>query len=336
MTLLTVMGTSPLAQHVKHLNIKCDFESIPGGGCHLRESYCSMHNCVCKPDYPINIADRLCIAKYKSVGQSCTYSQECQTGSFCTSIATGNHEHSVCQCKTGYVYSTLSEKCTKGIKDSACTSDKDCSKDNMFCSLSTCDCKYGFQWLNNQELCYKKSKYGEPCIDSMNCKLHDEFSECDVATRTCSCGQFLSRKYALDELIHKCVSCPLERYQNASNTCVSEKTIVQYSLLDTSSYGRNNHQYVYLVLSLTPFVVFALIGVIFRFVNPNMLAENGGAVVPGHSEQLVTISCLRTETSQWNRLCSTVTVRVDPPPSYDHTFKDLPPTYEEATRSVAR
>ncbi|OTF77146.1 EB module containing protein [Euroglyphus maynei] len=59
-----------------------------------------------------------------------------------------------------------------------------------------------------EESCLKRSKFGELCDTSNNCKVYDEFSECDSYTKRCICGQFLSHKYTLDEVTRRCISCP--------------------------------------------------------------------------------------------------------------------------------
>lgn len=329
----------------KYLNKQCDFESIPARGCHLRESYCSLHTCICKPDFPINIADRLCIAKYRNIGEVCTFDQECQTGSKCIGM---NNSPKVCKCKNGYIYSEKSKQCIKGLKGASCNKDSDCIGNHMFCSLIMCECKYGYEWFSAEESCLKRAKFGENCDSSINCKVYDEFSECDPFSKKCVCGEFLSRKYTLDEVTRRCISCPIHRYNHSSNTCLPEKTTVEYSLLDESSHERNSHQYVYIALSMAPFIVFALIGFIYRYVNPygalpetfdqcteRMEASNAFDEMTSPS----TVNhhyCLSIDVdenlpgidNQTTCLIGT-TLLPDPPPTYDIASKDLPPSYEE-------
>lgn len=355
--------------NTKYLNVKCDFERIPGGGCELRESICSLHRCVCKPDYPINIADRLCIARLKSVWESCTYSQECQAGSYCASNGVNHTNH--CQCKSGHAYSARLRQCVRGLKGSTCRNDSECTGMNEFCSLYNCDCKVGYEWYSTDEICYQKSKYGEQCDAPINCKMHDEFSDCDPQSRRCVCGQFLSRRYILDELTRKCVSCPLERYHNDTNTCLPEKMTVEYSLLDRSSMERDSHQYMYILLSMSPFVVFGLIGYIYRYVNATTSLTDLNHRMFDPEQMLATLGtstnlrmrpifgqddyCLQIDLdgNPVNRSTDTTIALIcspmitphsqplpDPPPLYEETsgsgpghgsiWQDLPPSYEEA------
>ncbi|UXI20211.1 Propionyl-CoA carboxylase alpha chain [Sarcoptes scabiei] len=151
-TTKTLTTTKTLSN--KYLNQRCDFERIPSRGCHLRESYCSMHRCVCKPDFPINIADRLCLSRLKTVGESCQISQECQEGSLCST----RNNLKVCHCKSGLVYSKKSKQCLKGLRGSSCSENSDCHGENMFCSFVNCECKYGYQWFPEEESCLKRSK----------------------------------------------------------------------------------------------------------------------------------------------------------------------------------
>lgn len=325
------------------LNVKCDYSRIPGGGCQLRESYCSNHKCICKPDAPINIADRMCVSRHKRVGELCTFSPECQTGSFCESI---NDTLAVCRCKSGHAYSGKRKRCVKGLKDSECQLNEDCIGANVFCSLTHCDCMVGFQWNSPDEICHKKSRYGEPCESSINCELHDEFSACDLSSKRCTCGQFLSRKYALDEVTNKCISCPAHRFHNATNSCQPDRRTVDYSKLDRSTMERNSHQYLYIALSMTPFIVFALIGFVYRFVNPNI---NSSELVLTGEEPVLTLSSnaqldycpidlnssiltpVILHYDSHPDLCILGTQLLpEPPPTYDHASKDLPPSYDQA------
>ena len=261
-------STTMMMMKPKYLNRHCDFENIPARGCHLRESYCSLHTCICKPDFPINIDDRLCLARLKSIGDQCEYNQECQNGSICANDGTKT-KMKICRCKIGYVYSAKNRQCIKGLKGANCTNDDDCFGDNLFCSMISCECKYGYQWSSDEENCLKRSKFGELCDTSINCKVYDEFSECDLHTKRCVCGEFLSRKYTLDELTRRCISCPMNRLNHTSNTCLPEKTTVEYSLLDRTADERKSLQYgIYIALSMAPFFIFALIGFIYRYVNP--------------------------------------------------------------------
>ena len=333
-----------------HLNVKCDFERIPGGGCHLRESYCSLHTCICKPDYPINIADRLCIAKRKTISEQCTFSQECQKGSFCAEM----NNNRVCQCKRGHAYSIKSKLCVKGLKGSVCRNHSECIGENQFCSLSVCDCMYGFEWFAPDEACHKKSRYGESCDSAINCKIYDEFSECDLNLKQCTCGQFLSRKYALDEVTDKCVSCPPERYNNSTNTCLPQKTTVKYSLLDRSTYERNSYQYVYVGLSMTPLIVFAMIGFIYRYVSPSgnspeqpTLLDQVASVSGQHNLDFticmqmdfngnpLTMNHSADSTTNLAQVLSSPIMTLPPPPAYEIVSEDLPPSYDEAVRQQA-
>lgn len=314
----------------KYLNVKCDFERVPGGGCHLRESYCSSHMCICKPDFPINIADRLCLVRLKNVGEMCTYSQECQTGSFCDEVDGAK----VCQCKTGYAFSEKSKMCVKGLKGSICKNSSDCSGPDIFCSILVCECKYGFEWYVSEESCYKKAKFGESCETTINCKMHDEFSVCDPQSKQCTCGQFLSRKYALDEVTHKCVSCPRKRYHDSTNICLAEKTAVE---IDQSAY---EHHYIYIALSMTPFIVFALIGFIYRYVSPDAAYQDNSSEQGLDVDQMLSMSLLP---NSGHEFCLHLDVRLlttpamhDPPPSYDIASKDLPPSYDEVVYRTHR
>lgn len=340
-----------LARTSKYLLVPCDFERIPGGGCQLRESYCSNHKCICKPDVPINIADRMCIARLRAVGEGCTFSQECQEGSFCA--ASGTHGNSICRCKWGHAYSTKSRQCVKGLKDSECQVDADCVGENIFCSLTVCDCMVGFEWFPQDQACHKKSRYGEPCENSVNCRAHDEFSACDPTSKQCTCGQFLSRKYALDEVTHKCVSCPSHRLHNGTKTCQPDRRAIDYGPLDASGQERNSHQFVYIALSMTPFIAFALIGFIYRYVNtsgnfadhfpgavtflevpvlalasnpeldfcPVLIDLNGNALTRPLSDSQADLCILGAPTLP------------EPPPTYEIASKDLPPSYDEAVAS---
>lgn len=287
--------------------------------------------------------------RYKNVGEVCTYSQECQSGSFCSDNGPNTK---ICLCKTGFAFSERSKQCVKGLKGSLCRNNSDCVGHNVFCSIQLCECKYGYEWYAPEESCYRKAKFGENCETSINCKVHDEFSECDAYSKQCTCGQFLSRKYALDEVTRKCVSCPRKRYRNSTNSCVAEKTTVEYSLLDQSAYERNSHQYIYIALSMTPFIVFALIGFIYRYVNPNASFPDNMSDGGLEAAQMLSLSLLHNpnhdyclhldvnpnnnnnqttnEDAEGNRLCLlTSPVIHDPPPTYDIASKDLPPSYDE-------
>ena len=340
------------------LNVKCDFERIPGGGCQLRESYCSNHQCVCKPSAPINIADRMCVARHKAVGEHCTFSPECQAGSFCEAVGARNDTFA-CRCKSGHAYSEKKGRCVRGLKDSQCTLNEDCIGANVFCSLTYCDCMVGYQWNAPDERCHKKSRYGEPCESSINCELHDEFSACDLGSKRCTCGQFLSRKYALDEVTNKCISCPPHRFHNATNSCQPDRRTVDYSKLDRSTMERNSHQYVYVALSMTPFIVFALIGFIYRYVNPSagiasadqvlteapvltVLSSNADldycpldlplelALNGGVGSHPVIPTTARHYDSNPDLCILGAQLLPEPPPTYDYASKDLPPSYDEA------
>lgn len=324
------------------LNVKCDFERIPGGGCQLRESYCSNHKCICKPDVPINIADRMCVSRHKRVGELCTFSPECQAGSFCESINARNDTFA-CRCKSGHAYSAKRKRCIKGLKDSECQVNEDCIGANVFCSLTHCDCMVGFQYHLPDEVCHKKSRYNEPCESSINCELHDEFSACDLSSKRCTCGQFLSRKYALDEVTNKCISCPPHRFDNATNSCQPDRRSVDYSKLDRSTMERNSHQYMYIALSMTPFIVFALIGFIYRYVNPNnnspelvLASEEAGVLTLSSNAPLeycptdILTPVIPMHYDSHPDLCILgAQLLPEPPPTYDHASKDLPPPYDE-------
>ncbi|KAH9416816.1 hypothetical protein DERP_011931 [Dermatophagoides pteronyssinus] len=404
---------------IKYLNRQCDFENIPARGCFLRESYCSLHVCICKPDFPINIADRLCLAKLKSIGDQCEFNDECQLGSICSSNIDSldidsdgdgiDHHHQdyrtsktkkICRCKIGHVYSEKQRKCMKGLKGSSCLNDSDCQT-NMFCSLEQCECKNGFEWSTAEDNCLKRSRYGELCDQSINCKFYDEFSECDSQTKHCVCGQFLSHKYLLDEVTGRCISnCPEHRFNHTSQTCLPAKTTVEYSLLDpTSNERKSSLQYgIYIALSMAPFFIFALIGFIYRYINPlygtlpdtfdhhqhchhpvvtqqtitenhndnddgnglnsSTLVNNNNnnnshyclsidfdinvnndnnrpfsfGISPNHTIPSTTIICDSSfEQQHQPSLSIAATIQLpEPPPSYDLSSQDMPPSYDEA------
>ncbi len=342
----------------KYLNIRCDFERHTGGGCYLKESYCSFHSCVCKPDFPINIEDIMCIQRYKKVGEICSIDAECDTNSYCVSVG-HNYKLRKCVCRQGFSYSFKNSSCLKGHKGSLCSTDSDCSGSNRICSQSKCQCNYGFDWYQTDEQCYKKSRHGESCDSTINCRAYDRLSECDKVRKICICRQSLSQMNAIDQLTQKCIICPIKRYNNETKICIPETLEIEYKSTDKSMISRNSLQYVYIALSMSPFVVFAFIGFLYKFVSPrnnvmhnivsndnetqtrNAFTDDSGEcdllnttrIDTNHSRLLVNLSNNEIRPIVCPPispvLCTLISPR-DPPPPYEASQEMPPPSYEQA------
>src|SRR5699024_1270309 len=109
-----------------------------------------------------------------------------------------------------------------------------------------------------------------------------------------------------------------------------------------------SHQYVYIALSMTPFIVFALIGFIYRYVNTSsnfrdnlpeqILDAQVLTLSSGHPEldscpvQIDlngTPLAHRPSESNTNLGIRVSPILPDPPPSYDLATQDLPPSYDQ-------
>ena len=183
--------TGPNASQTKYLNIACDFSGIGGGGCVLRESYCSYHTCVCKPDFPINVDDVMCVDKLKKNTEICTIDNECEANSYCVK-AVDNFKIKRCVCRQGFSYSYRNHSCIKGHHGSLCSTNSDCTGTHSMCSQSKCQCEYRYSWEVHDEMCYKKSRLNEPCESTVNCRAYDRLSQCDRVYKVCVCRPSLS------------------------------------------------------------------------------------------------------------------------------------------------
>ena len=348
--------TGPNASQTKYLNIACDFSGIGGGGCVLRESYCSYHTCVCKPDFPINVDDVMCVDKLKKNTEICTIDNECEANSYCVK-AVDNFKIKRCVCRQGFSYSYRNHSCIKGHHGSLCSTNSDCTGTHSMCSQSKCQCEYRYSWEVHDEMCYKKSRLNEPCESTVNCRAYDRLSQCDRVYKVCVCRPSLSEVNAIDEIRQKCVICPIHRYINATKVCKPETIEIDYSSSDRSVMTRHSLQYVYIALSISPFVVFAIIGFLYKFVSPrshslNNLLNNRQM----HSRHVFTDEAVDCQPTSNNRnetnhssllvnltinqshplVCPPISPALltlipprDPPPSYEAS-QLMPPSYEEA------
>lgn len=347
-------ASGPNASQTKYLNVACDFSGIGGGGCVLRESYCSYHTCVCKPDFPVNVDDVMCIDRHKKVGEICTIDNECETNSYCVK-AQDNFKLKRCVCRQGFSFSRRNNSCIRGHQGSLCSTGADCSGTHSMCSQSKCQCDYGYDWVTTDEKCYKKSRLNESCESTLNCRVYDRLSECDRVHKVCVCRPSIAEVNAIDEIRQKCVICPLHRYINATKVCKPETIEIDYSSSDRSVMTRHSLQYVYIALSISPFVVFAIIGFLYKFVSPrshslNNLLNNRQM----HSRHVFTDEpdCQPQTTARNDTNHPSMTVLTvndsrplvcppispalmslipprDPPPSYEAS-QLMPPSYEEA------
>lgn len=348
----------------KFLNIPCNFEKIPGGGCVLRESYCSAHSCVCKPTHPINIDDTMCIQRYKNVGEICTVNEECGSNAYCVSTGS-SYKLKKCICRQGYAYSPKNSKCIKGHKGASCSMGSNCHGFAFICILSQCQCNYGYGWHQQDEHCYKKSRHGEACNSTINCWAYDALSECDHTAKVCICRQFLPQRYAIGQLTKKCEVCPDHRYDNITDTCMPETLEIVYRSDENSIFGKNSVQYLYIILSMTPFVLIAAIAFFHKYVKGNNLPQLHFVVTSVNTDNarnafLVNSECgmnevqfpestslsrhssrVQLENSNVESCCPSLrielppatpnlSVRREPPPPYEEML-ELPPSYEEAT-----
>ncbi|XP_054167348.1 uncharacterized protein LOC128964737 [Oppia nitens] len=350
------LSIDPTLNQTKYLNIDCDFTHIGGGGCPLRESYCSYHICVCKPDFPININDIKCIDKYKNVGDICFIDAECENNSVCVKTV-DNYNLKRCVCRPGFSFSFLNNSCIRGHINSLCSFNNDCTGGHTVCLQSKCQCNYGYEYYSTDEQCYRRAKHGESCKSTANCRVYDKLSDCEKVKKVCVCRQSLdSHINAFDQLTQKCKVCPPERFNSTAKVCVPELFEKEYHTGDNRVLNRNSLQYVYILLSVSPFVVFAIIGFLYKFINPrsppinsidNNNRENGIRNV--YSDDAVechmnTNSRIDTNPSVGSNevphpiVCQPISPLLlllpprDPPPTYEAS-QQMPPSYEEAIAS---
>ena len=344
------LSDTAISSH-KQLNIPCD-SKIAGGGCKLRESYCSLNICICRPEFPINIDDFMCVQRHKNVGESCIRDKECQSNAFCR---TNGGKSKTCECRQGFVYLHKNKTCIKGHKDAHCASDNDCDITSYICLDAKCQCKLGFGWNQNEEKCYKKSKNGERCDSTLNCWAYDHFSECDANEKICICTKSLTKRYALGQLTKMCEECPIERYENETDTCKPKTYLVSY----VSS--RYSTQYIYFVLSITPLIVFSSIGFFYKYVRTTNNMRQLQYIINQHYDQTdirrvfsIDSTCqngnINTEIQRNTRSIlseriddqtscqtqsTTVSLPFEPPPTYDESqlVVEMPPSYDEAIKS---